>query len=287
MKVHESATLVPMGLAGGQGKTTVALMTGRILAKLGIPVLFVDADPQASLTTFLGVELIDRPTLLEVLTKPADKVPLYTAIHEVPGSDNLFLIPANDELESANHFLAASGMSIGVLRKRLYQVDEQVSNEDKISSNFGLIIIDPPPERSHLALTALGCADYWVIPAEANIKGVKSLKRTKALIESCSSMVPDGKLLGAIPFRAQWVANNPTGTTKETIEAMREIVGTGKVLPHILESDTYKRAINNQVAPSDLDKPDLEYPIHCLIDLIKSSLENFSSKPPETGRVAA
>jgi chromosome partitioning protein len=287
MKVHESATLVPMGLAGGQGKTTVALMTGRILAKLGIPVLFVDADPQASLTAFLGVELTDRPTLLEILTKPADKVPLYTAIHEVPETENLFLIPANDELEGANHSLAASGMSISVLRKRLYQVDEKVSNDEKISTNFGLIIIDPPPERSHLALTALGCADYWVIPAEANIKGVKSLQRTKELVESCSSMVPNAELIGAIPFRAKWVGLNPTATTKETIDVMRVIVGNDKVLPHILESDIYKRAINDQVLPSALGKPDLEYPINCLIDLLKSRFGPFTSKVSEYGSLAA
>jgi len=40
-------------------------------------VLMVDADPQASLTAFLGVEAAeDRPTLLEVLLQPEKKVPL-------------------------------------------------------------------------------------------------------------------------------------------------------------------------------------------------------------------
>ena len=112
--VYEAPTLVPLGLAGGQGKTTVALMTGRILASYGIPVLFVDADPQASLTAFLGVEPDDRPTLLEILTKTEDKVPVYTAIHPVPENDKLFLIPANNELENANHALAASPISISV-----------------------------------------------------------------------------------------------------------------------------------------------------------------------------
>lgn len=275
---YESPTLVPLGLAGGQGKTTVALMTGRILAKLGIPVLFVDADPQASLTAFLGIETTDRPTLLEVLTRSESKVPLYTAIHEVPGCEKLFLIPANDELESANHSLAASGMSINVLRKRLYQIDENVKDNEKIVCNFGLIIVDPPPERSHLALTALGCADYWVIPAEANIKGVKSLQRTKELVESCSAMVPKSELLGVIPFRAKWVGLNPTATTREAIEVMKSIIGTNKVLPHILESDIYKRAINDQVLPSELSNSDLEYPLNFLINLIKHSLGPYSEK---------
>lgn len=276
--VYESPTLVPLGLAGGQGKTTVALMTGRVLAKLGIPVLFIDADPQASLTAFLGIETTERPTLLEVLTRSEAKVPLYSAIHEVPDCENSFLIPANDELESANHSLAASGMSINVLRKRLYQIDEEVANHEKIVCNFGLIIVDPPPERSHLALTALGCADFWVIPAEANIKGVKSLQRTKELVESCSAMVPNGELLGVIPFRAKWVGLNPTATTREAIEVMKVIAGIDKVLPHILESDIYKKAINDQILPSQLKKPDLEYPINFLINLIKKKLGPFAEK---------
>jgi chromosome partitioning protein len=285
--VHESPTLVPMGLAGGQGKTTVALMTGRILAKFGIPVLFIDADPQASLTAFLGVETTDRPTLLEILTRPEAKVPLYTAIHEVPECENLFLIPANDELENANHSLAASGMSISVLRKRLYQTEEKVRDGEKIVSNFGLIIVDPPPERSHLALTALGCADYWVIPAEANIKGIKSLQRTKELVESCSAMVPRSELLGVIPFRAKWAGLNPTTTTREAIEVMKVIAGNDKVLPHILESDVYKKAINDQVLPSELNKPDLEYPLNFLIDLMKKRLGPFSEKLIDWEGIAA
>ena len=284
---HEAPTLVPLGLAGGQGKTTVALMTGRILAKLGIPVLFVDADPQASLTAFLGVQTTDRPTLLEILTRTEARVPLYSAIHEVPDCENLFLIPANDELENANHSLAASGMSISVLRKKLYQTDETVKEQDRIACNFGLIIVDPPPERSHLALTALGCADYWVIPAEANVKGIKSLQRTKELVESCSALVPNGELIGVIPFRAKWVGLNPTATTKESIEVMKVIAGVNNVLPHILESDIYKRAINDQILPSDLNNPGLEYPINFLIERIKKGLGSFSVKVAELEGVVA
>jgi chromosome partitioning protein len=284
---HNAPTLVPMGLAGGQGKTTIALMAGRILAKLGIPVLFVDADPQASLSTFLGIETTDRPTLLEVLTRTEDKLPIYTAIHEVPNADNLFLIPADDELENANHSLAASAMSIGVLRRRLYESDSGVQGKDRIVNNFGIIIVDPPPERSHLALTSLGCADYSVIPAEANIKGVKSLQRTKELIESCAHLMPKNQLLGVIPFRAKWVGLNPTKTTRETISLMETIIGKDKVLPHVLESDIYKKAIDEQVLPRDLDGASLEYPIISLISLLKDGLGPYASKLQALEGVAA
>ena len=34
-------TFVPLALAGGQGKSTITLILGRIIARLGIPVLFI------------------------------------------------------------------------------------------------------------------------------------------------------------------------------------------------------------------------------------------------------
>ncbi|MCM1985101.1 ParA family protein [Lyngbya confervoides BDU141951] len=250
-------------------------MLGRVLARKGVPVLFIDADPQASLTAFLGVEIQEgRPTLLDVITQPASKVPLYTAIHEVPNEENLFLIPANNFLEGANHFLAASPISIRVLRDRLHQVGED--DDDKVVNNFGVIIVDPPPERSHLALTSMGCADFWVIPAEANVKGVQSLQRTKELVESYQS-VTQGKLLGCIPFRAKWVGLNPTGQTKESMGVMASIMGEDQMLPHILESEIYKTAINEQVLPRDLGKPELEYPVDRIVELIKDFLGEYTN----------
>ncbi len=271
----DAPTFVPLGLAGGQGKTTVGLLVGRLLASYGIPVLFVDADPQASLTAFLGVTPSDdRPTLLEIITNPEKKVPLYSAIHPVPNQEKLFLIPANDQLENANHYLAASPMSLSMLRSRLYQMGETLDPQERIATNFGMMIVDPPPERSHLALTSLGAGNLWAIPAEANVKGVQSLMRTLELIQTYQPFLPQGTLIGVVPFRARWVGRYPTATTKQSIELMKELAGADTMLPHILESDVYKRAINDQVLPRDLGHPDLEYPLLTLLERIKPALSD-------------
>ena len=282
----EAPTLVPLGLAGGQGKTTLALMTGRLLARYGISVLFVDADPQASMTAFLGVTPDeDRPTLLEVIVQPEKKVPLYSAIQPVPNSEHLFVIPANDQLENANHHLAASAISLNLLRNRLYQVGEKLDHQDLVAHNFGIIIVDPPPERSHLALTSLGAGNLWAIPAEANVKGVRSLLRTMELIQTYQSLLPNGQFIGVMPFRARWVGLHPTSTTKQSMQVMEEVAGANKMLPHLLESDVYKRAINDQVLPRDLGHPDLEYPLLALIERIKPVLGD-AAKLIEVGEVA-
>jgi chromosome partitioning protein len=265
-------TVVSLGLAGGQGKSTVALMLGRYLGRLGIPVLFVDSDPQSSLTSFLGVEVQpNTPTLLEVLTQPEDKTKIIDAIAPVPdvkldshivSNSNLFLIPSDDGLESANYKLASSGLSLFILRNRL----------QTIISNFGVAIIDPPPERSHLAQTSLGAGDRWVIPAESNVKGVQSLLRTLELIKEFRPALPYGEFMGVIPFRARWVGLNPTNATKASIDTMRQLVGDELMLPHILESDVFKNAINQRVSPTDLGQPNLEYAIQVLAQRLKPNL---------------
>ena len=63
-------TITAASLAGGQGKTTSCFFLARALAKRGYKVLLIDADPQSSLTLYLGHEVeLNQPTLLEVLKK--------------------------------------------------------------------------------------------------------------------------------------------------------------------------------------------------------------------------
>ncbi len=257
-------TVVTLGLAGGQGKSTVALMLGRYLGRLGIPVLFIDADPQSSLTSFLGVKVEkNTPTLLEVITQNENQTPILDTIMPVPDVEsdrvsvsnaNLFLIPSDDGLENANYKLASSGLSLFLLRNRMAS----------IINNFGIVIVDPPPERSHLAQTSLGAGDRWIIPAEANVKGVQSLIRTLSLVREFQSTLSTSSLLGVVPFRARWVGSNPTKATRSSIDTMEQLVGSDLMLPHILESDVFKNAINLRVSPTDLGQPGLEYSIEII-----------------------
>ncbi len=271
-------TVVTLGLAGGQGKSTVALMLGRYLGRLGIPVLFIDADPQSSLTSFLGVKVEkNTPTLLELITQNEDQTPILDTIMPVPDVEsdrisvsnaNLFLIPSDDGLENANYKLASSGLSLFLLRNRIAS----------IINNFGVVIVDPPPERSHLAQTSLGAGDKWIIPAEANVKGVQSLIRTLSLVREFQSTLPTSSLLGVIPFRARWVGSNPTKATRSSIDTMEQLVGSDLMLPHIPESDVFKNAINLRVSPSDLGQPELEYCIEIIAEKLALILPNQYAK---------
>ena len=120
------------------------------------------------------------------------------------------------------------------------------------------------------------------IPAEANVKGVQSLVRTLELIKEFQTALAYGELIGVIPFRARWTGIHPTKATKTSIEAMQEMVGD-KMLPHILESDVFKGAINTRVAPTDLGQPQLEYAIQVLAARLKPALpQKYAKLIPES-----
>jgi chromosome partitioning protein len=255
-----------MSLSGGQGKTLSAYMLGLKASKLGYETLLIDADPQRNLTDLLRVEVgSNAPTLLEVIS---GDVSATEAFYPVPEREHLYLIPADRALNKAQHYLSQVGNRAAVLRLRLKELLDV----------FDFIVIDTPPQKGHLGMTALGASDYAVIPAEVAAKGVNSLSETWALIEESRGLEAfKGQLIGVLPFRARWVGNVPTTETRSNMELMKEIIGD-HLLPPLQESEVYKKAINYASLPSELseDKADLEYPFDVLLERIfgqKQSLQ--------------
>lgn len=252
-------TITCTSLSGGQGKTTVSLFLGRMLAAQGHRILMIDADPQANLTFYLGHEVQEnQPTLLEVLKK---QVNTEDGIYEV--GENLWLIPADDGLDKAQDFLSGSGMGAVLLSKRLKEVTDL----------FHYCIIDAPPQRSQICLTTTGAADYIVIPAEASSKGVNSLIRTLGLIQELQDIDAfSGKVLGIFPFRDKWVGNNQAAQSKASIDTMRTIAETIPVLSSIPESEQFKKAIDKGVTLSSLGFHQLEAPFQQIIEGLQKNV---------------
>lgn len=248
-----------VSLSGGQGKTTTALLMGRILAQQGFNTLMVDGDPQANLTTYLGHQVEeDAPTLMEVLKKICS---IEEGIYPVEGTDKLFLIPADDGLNSVQDYLANSGVGAILLKKRL----------SAIANVFDVCVVDSPPQRSQLALTIIGASDALVIPAEAAIKGYGSLTRTLDLIKELQDAdACDAELLGIVPFRDKWVGRTQTKESQQAIAAMQDEVGKEQILPSLRESERYKQAINQSKTLREMGFPDLEYPFEELLKKIVS-----------------
>ena len=236
-------------LSGGQGKTTTAFFLAQQLAKTG-KVLCIDLDAQSNLTFFLCHQVEEEsPTALEMITgsvKPIDAV--YRTNWK-----NLFVIPSDNGLSKAQDYLATSGMGATVLKNRL----------KKVASHFDYCIIDSPPTRSQISMTALGAADKVIIPVEALTKGVTSLLRTLELAEALADMgAIKGEILGILPFRDRWIGGNQAKQSSSAIKAMSDIASDFKInlFPSILESERFKQALDVSKTLSEIGYPKLELP---------------------------
>ena len=250
-------TITAASLAGGQGKTTSCFFLARALAKLGYKVLMVDADPQSSLTLYLGHEVeANQPTLLEVLKK---QVAVEDGIYE-SNYQNLWLIPSDDGLEVIQEYLSSTAMGELALKKRLKEVRDL----------FDVCIVDSPPQRTQICLTAIVAADELLIPAESSSKGLHSLVRTLQLVDELKSVDAfEGSILGIVPFRDKWLGRTQAKRSQVSIQDMKEVGQGILVVPSILESERYKQAIDTGRTLEELGYPDLELPFQKIIEVLE------------------
>lgn len=113
------------------------------------------------------------------------------------------------------------------------------------------------------------CPCSFLIPVEANVKGMNSLIDTLDFLdEQANLMAFTGEVLGIIPFRDRWVGNNQSLESRENIEAMREYAKDTPILPSMRESEKFKNAIRQGKLLSDLGQKDLEYPFEQIIEAL-------------------
>jgi chromosome partitioning protein len=227
-----------------------------LLAAAGKRVLAIDCDPQANLTFYLNHEVAaNQPSLLEVLTGVVDTEDgIYPTNY-----DNLLIIPADRGLFKVSDYLSSSGAGAFILKLRLQALQKL----------FDYILIDVQPSRSQICLSAVGAADFILIPVEASTKGVNSLIDTLDFLqEQAKVMAFTGSLLGVIPFRDRWIGRTQTLESKESIEAIKEFAGDIPVLPSIRESEQFKRAIRNGQLLSEIGQQDLQYPFEKIIQTL-------------------
>ena len=140
---------------------------------------------------------------------------------------------------------------------------------EAIANLFDYCIIDSPPQRTQICMTVVGATDVMLIPAEASTKGVNSLLRTLELVEELRKIRAfSGEVKGVIPFRDKWFGRNQSTESKEAIVAMRSLAGESLILPSILESERYKKAVRSGQLLSEMGFADLEFPFQKLLEFL-------------------
>ena len=168
--------------AGGVGKSSLARDLGYELASRKRRVLLVDADPQASLTEFLGLSAQDlNSSLFEALVY--QEAP---PIHHVHKMD---LIPATIDLASADFLLNAEIGRELRLREALRPLREK----------YDFILIDAPPSLGNISINVLVAADEILIPVQCEVKALRGTKHLFATIEKVRMLNPSLRIAGVVP----------------------------------------------------------------------------------------
>lgn len=192
---------------GGVGKTTSTINLAYALVKRGKKVLMVDADPQASLTRYVGHDPValdrDEKTLLHAVLVAA---PLPELIVETPiGAD---LLGSSINLASVEPRLSDYGNTI--LGQRL----------DLVRDNYDFILIDCPPTLTILTISAMAAADLLLVPVKTDflsILGIPLLLESYERIRTRAN--PQLGLLGILPT----LFNTRSGHDQEALKELQDV----------------------------------------------------------------
>lgn len=156
---------------GGVGKTTTAVNLASCLAEMGLRILVVDMDPQASATSAIGVpkesgRSIYGPFIGHGTARDCIRPTPY---------ENLAVIPSEQDLAGIENEFAH--MDDGSVRLR------SVLGTLRDSCNFNFIIIDCPPSIGALMVNSLAAADSVIVPLQCEYLSLEGLTQILSVID--------------------------------------------------------------------------------------------------------
>jgi chromosome partitioning protein len=160
---------------GGVAKTTTAANLGACISERGFRTLLIDLDPQANLTSGLGVQwhLLDA-ALHTVLTDP-EETPLRAILRQVADIP-LYLAPGHLDLAHTEALMMPHADKAYRLRNAI----EELTRTDP----FDWVFIDCPPSLGTLTQNAIVAASHLLIPTEPKFYAFAGMASLNKMIVS-------------------------------------------------------------------------------------------------------
>ncbi|ACK74063.1 Cobyrinic acid ac-diamide synthase (plasmid) [Gloeothece citriformis PCC 7424] len=172
--------------SGGVGKTTLTMNLGYALATQHHKVLLIDLDPQASLTTFMGLEPTELEKTLYNALLEEESLPIHQELYKMA------LVPTNINLSVAELELVSAFNRESRLKEAVLPIKE----------SYDYILIDCPPSLGLLSVLGLTAATHILVPIETEFKsyfGTGLLLSTIAKIRR--HLNPNIQFAGFIPTK--------------------------------------------------------------------------------------
>jgi chromosome partitioning protein len=180
---------------GGVGKTTSVMNLGVALAKKGKRVLLIDADPQANLTSYLGVtpgvgEWEDLLSLDQLLLSKKPVASVGISAYITGTQSGVDLIAADRALTGVEYYLFSRSDRELILKRAIRGISEV----------YDLILIDTPPSLNTLTLNALCASDGVLVPVQPEFFSVEGIVKIRESIEEIRARWNESlQIVGILP----------------------------------------------------------------------------------------
>jgi chromosome partitioning protein len=217
-------TIALFNQSGGVGKTSLTMNLGYHLAQRHHRVLLIDMDPQASLTTFMGLEAHELTYTVYHAIAQDEPLPIHPDLHGI-------------DLTPANIHLSAAEMELVLAEFREIRLKDAIA---PIQGDYDYILIDCPPSLGILSYISLVASTHVLVPIQTHYKslvGCDLLLETVARVRQRANRTL--KIAGFIPtmHEAQTVQGK---TSLSTIEI--QLAQVAPVFPPIPRSITFADA---------------------------------------------
>ncbi len=157
---------------GGVGKTTTSINLATALSMFKKNILMIDFDPQANLSTGMGIEDRER-----------NVYSLLIGNKDINEAINRTLIP-NIDIIPANQNLAAFDIETINISSKEYLLDKKLQ---VLNKHYDYVFIDCAPSFSQLTINALTASDSVLIPLQCEFFALEGIASILEIIDSIKS----------------------------------------------------------------------------------------------------